>query len=76
MEPGTRDQLLWLFYNDALYYAATGDRDAARDSTQRARKFAPLSPELERLELVLSDDSRGPLDITPYLPGASVDPPR
>jgi hypothetical protein len=75
-EPGTRDVLLWLFYNDALYYAAIGDRDAARDSTQRARKFAPLSRELEALELVLSDDSRGPLDVTPYLPSANVDTPR
>ncbi len=70
-EPGTRDGLLWLFYNDALYYAAVGDRDAARDSTQRARKFAPASRELEALELVLSDDARGPLDITPYLPAAT-----
>ena len=67
-QPGTREVLLWLFYNDALYYAAFGDRDAARDSARRARVFAPSSPELRALELVLSDDSRGPLDVAPYLP--------
>ena len=67
-EPGTRDVLLWIFYNDALYYAGFGDRDAARDSTRRARAFAPESPELRTLELVLSDDSRGPLDVTPFIP--------
>jgi hypothetical protein len=67
-ESGTRNVLLWLFYNDALYYASFGDRDAARDSVRRARLFAPEAPELRAMELVLSDDSQGPLDVTPYLP--------
>ncbi len=65
---GTRDVLLWLFYNDALYYAGFGDRDGARESVRRARVYAPESPELRALELVLADDSQGRIDITPFVP--------
>jgi hypothetical protein len=69
-DPPTREQLLWIHYNDALYAASVGERDAARLSLSRAMAIAPQSRELTMLREALADPSRrGPLDVRPFTVG-------
>lgn len=66
----TRNNLLWLHYMDALYYASVGVLDPARDAIQRGLAIQPESAELRALSEVLQHLESGPIDITPYLVGA------
>lgn len=66
----TREQLLWIHYNDALYAASMGERDAARLSLSRAMAISPSSRELSMLREALADPrGRGPLDVRPFTVG-------
>ncbi len=66
----TRGQLLWTLYNDALYYAAVGDRDSARTAIAHARALVPEARELVALEAALSAEGDGPIDVRPFFPTA------
>ncbi len=69
-EPQTNGLLLYRHYNDTLYYAHLGDRDAAREMLTLALACQPLSKELSGLKEALADTSiKGPLDIGPFLLG-------
>jgi hypothetical protein len=66
-EPETRNQLLWIHYGDALYYAAMGLPDRARQSTAWAIELAPDAAELRALSIALDDPNlEGAIDIRPY----------
>jgi hypothetical protein len=68
-EPQTNAILLWRHYLDALYYAALGDREAARHAVSLGLARQPLSRELNRLREALRDPVvHGPLDVRPFLP--------
>jgi hypothetical protein len=68
-EPGTRDVLLWTAYTDAFYFAAVGDRDAARESVRDGLARVPEARELRALGEALRDPAeRGPLDVRPFFP--------
>lgn len=62
----TRRQLLWIHYNDALYFAHRGMLAAARTAIARGLHLEPETRELSRLEEVL-DRTRGPVDVRPFL---------
>ncbi|GAB4209666.1 MAG: hypothetical protein OHK0013_29330 [Sandaracinaceae bacterium] len=65
-EPETRNQLVWLHYMDALFFARVGARDAARVAAERGLALAPEAVELVALRRAL-EQGRGPLDVTPFL---------
>lgn len=66
----TRQQLLWVHYNDALYLASVGELDAARLSLSRALALAPSARELGLLREALNNPSaRGPIDVRPFTVG-------
>lgn len=70
-EQGTRKQLLWHHYMDALYYMAYGDVIAAHRSIAQGRSLQPLDRRLAAMEQALRDAKRpGPLDITPFVVGS------
>lgn len=73
VEAETKNQLLWIHYVDALYYARTGRLERARESLARALSLAPEARELQALAGALRDPAlEGPVDVTPFLvPGAS-----
>ena len=64
----TRSQLLWIHYNDALYAASVGQRDAARLSVSRALSLSPQARQLVALRRAL-EVGRGPIDPTPFMVG-------
>lgn len=69
-ETETKNHLLWMHYVDALYYAAVGARDQARESVRAGLAIQPAAPELLGLAEALSDpDAVGPVEITPFLVG-------
>jgi hypothetical protein len=61
-----KEALLLRLYNQALFFAAVGERDAATFSTRDALLFAPESPELFGLFEALGAGGSGPIDITPF----------
>jgi hypothetical protein len=65
-EPETRNQLVWLHYMDALFFARVGARGPARNAADRGLALAPEAAELVALRRAL-DDGQGPLDVTPFL---------
>ncbi len=66
----TRQQLLWIHYNDALYAASVGELDAARLSLSRALALAPMARELLLLRRALESPAiRGPIDVHPFMVG-------
>ncbi len=66
----TREQLIWIHYDDALYAASVGELDAARISLSRALALAPTARELVLLRDALADPSvRGPIDVRPFTVG-------
>ncbi len=68
-ESRTNAVLLWRHYHDALYYAALGDREAARHAVGLGLSRQPLSRELNALAEALRDPLvHGPLDVRPFLP--------
>lgn len=69
-EPGTRKQLLWHHYVDALYYMAFGDFPAAHHALAQGIAIEPLEQRLRAMEQALRDGkTTGPMDVTPFLPG-------
>ena len=62
----TRDQLLWLHYLDALYYAAVGAREPALMAVRRGLEIQPRSPELRALGAALAH-GEGRVDVTPFV---------
>jgi hypothetical protein len=70
-EEQTHDQLLWMHYTDALYYAAVGAREPARSAVRRALRLQPHDRALLMLNEALADPAEtGPMDITPFVVGA------
>ncbi len=68
-EPQTQNMLLYRHFNDALYYAHLGDRDAARGALERGLAVQPEAKELKAMRKALADKTtKGPLDIRPFLP--------
>lgn len=65
----TSNRLLWRSYVDALFHAATGDRDRARRALVRAMAINPQAKELLALDQALeTTEGSGKLDIGPFLP--------
>lgn len=70
-ESGTRKQLLWHHYMDALYYMAYGDLPGAYRAIAQGRAIEPLDGHLRAMEQALRESAKpGPMDITRFLPGA------
>lgn len=68
----TRNRTLWRLYMDALYFAAVGERDAARQTIVRAMTINPEAKELLGLDEALeTTPGKGPIDVTPFLPTAT-----
>lgn len=65
----TRNQLLWLHYVDALYYAGVGAREAARGAVRRGLAIQPEAQELRGLERALEGAASGRLDVRPFIAG-------
>jgi hypothetical protein len=61
-----KEMLLLKLYNQALFFAAVGERDAATFSARDALLFAPESPELLGLFEALHEEGSGPIDVAPY----------
>src|SRR5690606_7575214 len=68
----TNARLLWLHYTGALYYAGYGDLEAALVATRRGLALSPLERQLRALEAMLMQallaETKGPLDVRPFLP--------
>lgn len=62
----TREQLVWLHYMDAVFFARVGAREAARTAADHGLALAPEAAELVALRAAL-EDGEGPLDVTPFL---------
>jgi Protein of unknown function (DUF2723) len=69
-DPETRNQLLWIHYMDALYYAQLGNRTRARESIGRALEFAPNETRLAALAATLEGEG-GAVDVRPFVVGLS-----
>jgi hypothetical protein len=67
-EPETRNQLVWLHYMDALFFARVGARQAARTAADHGLALAPEAAELVALRRAL-EGGEGALDVTPFLVG-------
>lgn len=67
METETENHLLWIHYTDAVYYAAVGARDPARDALRRGLAINDQSAELRALAQALGAPGDGPVDVRPYL---------
>jgi hypothetical protein len=62
------DALLWLSYNDALFFAARGARPESRRAIERALERAPQARHLHALRQSLDDTpGDGPIDVAPLL---------
>ncbi len=67
-EPQTQNILLYRHYNDALYYAHLGYREAARGAVALGLEAQPEAQELKKMQEALADtELKGPLDIRPFL---------
>lgn len=64
----TRDQLVWLHYMDAIFFARAGARESARRAVERGLALAPEARELLGLRAALSR-GEGPVDVSPFLVG-------
>jgi hypothetical protein len=64
-----REQLVWLHYMDAVFFARVGARAPARVAVDRALALAPEANELRALGAALSEEGEGPIDVTPFLVG-------
>ncbi len=64
----TQNQLLWLHYVDALYFAGVGAREEARRAARRGLAIQPEAAQLQALERAL-DTGEGPLDVGPFVVG-------
>jgi hypothetical protein len=62
----TREQLVWLHYMDAIFFARVGAREAAQASVARGLALAPEAAELLALRAALAE-GEGPIDVTPFL---------
>jgi hypothetical protein len=62
-----REQLLWLHYMDAIFFARVGAREPAAAAADRALALAPEATELRALRAALANGGEGPLDVTPFL---------
>ncbi len=65
--PKTRDRLLLHHYQDALYFAAVGQADAAKEAVVHGLSLNPHAQELRALDRAL-ELHEGPIDIAPFLP--------
>jgi hypothetical protein len=66
-EGETRNQLVWLHYMDALFYARVGAREAARGAADHGLALAPEAAELVALRRALEGPGEGPIDVSPFL---------
>ncbi len=67
LELETRRQLLWIHYNDALFFAHRGMHREARMAIQRGLKVEPLTRELKALEAALKAAGSAPVDVQPFI---------
>jgi hypothetical protein len=66
----TTSQLLWIDYNDALYFANVGELEGARAAVQRGLRLSPASEELLALRDALERPGvHGPIDVRPFVVG-------
>jgi hypothetical protein len=68
LERETKNQLVWLHYMDAVYFAAVGAREPARRAVDRALALAPGSRELRGLDAAL-EEGEGPVEVAPFIVG-------
>lgn len=65
----TSQQLLWLHFMDALYYASYGALDASLVAIDQGLRLQPLAKELHALKsMLLRHPGEGPVDVTPFMP--------
>lgn len=62
----TSRRRLWRGYLEALWLAGAGERDAAREATERALREAPRETLLLALRQALAAEGEGPLDVTRF----------
>ena len=65
-----REQLVWLHYMDAVFFARVGAREPARLAVDRGLALAPEATELRALRAAISAEGEGPIDVAPFLVGA------
>jgi hypothetical protein len=65
LEIETSRQLLWIRYTDALYYAALGRFDRAREALAEAARLRPSDAHVRSLEAALRGPE-APLDVQPF----------
>ncbi len=66
----TRAQLLWIHYNDALYFANVGELDGARTAVVEGLRLSPESEQLLALRALLErPEIHGPIDVRPFVVG-------
>jgi hypothetical protein len=69
----TRSQLLWIDYNDALYFANVGELDGARAAVQRGLRLSPESVQLLGLRDALARPGlHGHVDVRPFVVGLAA----
>ncbi len=66
----TRRHLLWIHYNDALYFAQRGMLSEARRAIARGLAVEPLTRELRALEAALPTSGNAPFDVRPFILGS------
>lgn len=65
----TSQQLLWLHFMDALYYASYGASDASLIAIDHGLRLQPLAKELHLLKAtLLRQVGDGSVDVTPFMP--------
>lgn len=63
------EALLWMAFNDAVFFAARGARPEARRSIERAQQRAPEARHLQALRTLLDQTpGDGPIDVSTALP--------
>ncbi|MCA9610022.1 MAG: DUF2723 domain-containing protein [Myxococcales bacterium] len=62
----TEDQLLWIHYVDALYYAGVGNVEEARRAVRRGLAVQPQAEQLQALGQAL-ESADGPIDVGPFI---------
>ena len=71
-EPETSRQLLWVHYISALYFAAVGAIEPARESVALGARLYPHDDHLLSLKRALAGGRPGaPLDVLPFLSGSA-----
>ncbi|MDD5305857.1 MAG: DUF2723 domain-containing protein [Deltaproteobacteria bacterium] len=71
-EHETWRMLSWSHYLEALFLARRGDREGAAEAVRMALALGNDAPQLKGLARAIASKKKGPVDVTPFLPGAPL----